>query len=112
MVDQRTRDHGRRTYVLAIPPDTELQSILDLLQALSGTLKPSKLKIFGQPSIAFELWSNAEGITHRLKVNWQYADYVVQQLSAHIPGIGYEPDREPPRRQWTRAIELGLRHTS
>ena len=57
------------------------------------------------------MWASPEGITHLIRVPWEYADYAVAQLRALIPGIRVTPEQEYPKRVWVSAVELGLRNS-
>lgn len=107
--DQRWRDQNRKTYRLSFPSDLEVDHVVAMLRAISSTLHKGRLG--GSPTIAFEMWSNEQGIMHRVKVPWQQEDYIIQQLLAHIPGLRYEPEEEFPTRRWNHGIEAGLKHS-
>lgn len=111
-VDQAHRDHQRKTYRLHFPSTLEPTSVTAWVRSISGTLRSSRTRLTGVPTVAFELWATSAGIEHRVKVPWQHADYVVSQLRSLVPGIRVTPEDEFPRRLWTRGVEVGLTHTS
>jgi hypothetical protein len=110
--DQRTKDSQRKTYRIAFPHELTEDTVTAWLRAISGTLKSSSLRFAGTPTVGFELWASREGIQHRIKVPWQHADYVIAQLRSLVPGIRVTPEDQWPRRQWTRAVEVGLSNSS
>ncbi|MFM9793287.1 type IV secretory system conjugative DNA transfer family protein [Streptomyces turgidiscabies] len=68
--------------------------------------------MLGVPTIVFETWATESGIVHRLKVPWQDGEFIAGQLRTLIPGITVAEDESRPHHQWTRAVELGMRHQS
>ncbi len=112
LLDQRDRDKNRKTYKLYFPTDLDAESVISWVRSISGTLRSSNRGFTGVPTVAFELWATNAGIEHRLKVPWQHADYVVSQLRSLVPGIRVTPDDEYPHRRWTKAVEVGLTHTT
>lgn len=110
--DQQVRDRDRKTYQLAFPSDLDADRVAAWLRSISGTLRTGPTRLFGTPTIVFELWATNRGITHRLKVPWQHADFIVAQLRSLVPGIRVTPEDEWPTRTWTRAIEARLTNTS
>lgn len=106
--DQRSHDSNRKTYKLAFPRDLEEERVAAWVRSISGTLRPSSFHLSGSPTVVFELWATHEGITHRIKVPWQHADYVVSQLRSLVPGVRVTPEDEYPHKHWTRAVEVGL----
>lgn len=109
---QRNHDHNRKTYLLTLPTDLAEDRVLAWLRSISGSLEKKQGRIFGVPTIVFEVWSTDAGITHRLKVPWQEGDYIAGQLRTLIPGITVAEDDSRHRHNWTRAIELEMSHPS
>src|SRR5579863_4989004 len=107
--DQKQHDGNRKTYRLSFPRDLDEQRVAAWIRSISGTLRPSSLALGGAPTVAFELWATSQGLSHRLKVPWQHADYVIGQLRSLVPGIRVTPEDEWPHRQWTKAVEVGLK---
>jgi hypothetical protein len=110
--DQRNRDHQRKTYKLYFPNELEAESVTAWVRSISGTLRSSRSRLNGVPTVAFELWATSKGIEHRLLVPWQHADYVISQLRSLVPGIRVTPDEEYPHRLWTSAVEVGMTNSS
>lgn len=110
--DQALRDSDRKTYTLTFPSTLDAPRVLAWLRSISGTLKSGPSRLMGVPTIAFELWATDRGITHRLKVPWQHADYVIGQLRSLVPGIRVTPDEEIPHAIWTTAVEVGMSNPS
>lgn len=104
---QRRHDHERVTYRLTFPAHLEPEQTQAWLHAISGTLQMGAFKFNGSPTLAFETWATDRGFTHRLKVRWQDAPYVIGQLRTKIPGIHYEQETDLPHYQWTSVTELG-----
>lgn len=111
-IDQRHRDRQRKTYKLHFPRDLSDAAVVSWIRAVSGTLRARHGRLTGVPTIAFEMWATSTGIQHRIKVPWQHADFIVAQLRSLVPGIRLTPEDEFPRRLWTRAVEVGLTHSS
>jgi hypothetical protein len=111
VLDQQRRDRQRRTFKVTFPLDLDSESVTAWIRVISGTLRMTSSRLSGVPTIGFEVWANNKGITHRLKIPWQHADYVIKQLQSLVPGIRVEPDPNPPRRRWTTAVEVGLTHS-
>lgn len=110
--DQRNRDKSRKTYRLGFPSELSADRVNAWVRSISGTLRGSKTRLIGIPSITFEMWASDRGIVHRIKVPWQHADYVVSQLRSLVPGIRVMPEEEYPNEIWTRTVEVGLTNTS
>src|SRR5262249_55916892 len=81
-VDQKQRDRHRKTYRLHFPNELKEESVTAWIRSISGTLRSTKTRFSGVPTIAFETWATHKGIEHRLKVPWEYANYVIPQLRA------------------------------
>lgn len=109
---QVERDRNRRTYRLHFPAELSGDSVISWMRSISGTLRVSRSRVNGMPTVAFELWATSEGLVHRMKVPWQHADYVIAQLRSLVPGIRVTPEDEFPHRLWTRSVEVGLTHSS
>lgn len=105
--EQKVMDHQRKHYRVYFPSALDADMVTAWVRSISGTLKRHN-PVTGAPTIAFELWSSASGIEHRLKVPWAQAEYVVGQLRSLVPGIRVEPELDVPYRRWTHAVEIGL----
>lgn len=105
---QRQLDHDRRTYLVAFPRELSEEQVLSWLTSIGGTLKMGRGRIVATPTIAFEMWATDRGISHRLKVPWQEADYVIGQLRSLVPGISITPEKERPVLSWNQVHELGM----
>lgn len=110
MYRQADLDHNRKTYVITFPSDVSEQDIIAWLTAISDSLDNGWKRIGGVRSVAFETWATDTGITHRMKVPWQWAADIANQLHGAIPGINIAEDTERPRIKWTRAMQLAMRH--
>jgi hypothetical protein len=106
LIDQATRDRNRRTYRLSFPSELKAENVTAWMRSISGTMKTTSWRLAGSPTVAFELWATAEGIQHRIKVPWQYADYVVPQLRQQ--GLRVAPEEDFPEHNWTTAVEVGM----
>lgn len=110
-LDQKRRDHERKTYRLTFPSELSEDTVTAWIRAISGTLRFSSSRLVGVPTIGFELWATNDGLVHRLKIPWQHADYVISQLRSLVPGIRVTPEDEWPHRKWVKAVEVGLTHS-
>lgn len=106
--NQRQKDAQRKTYRLAFPSDLDAERVTAWLRSISGTLRYGQSPFSGAPTISFELWANHEGMSHRLKVPWQHADFIISQLRSLVPGIRVTPEESWPQTLWTSAVEVGL----
>ena len=111
-LDQKQRDHNRRTYILSFPNELAAESVTAWIRAISGTLRYGSSRLVGVPTVGFELLATSDGLKHRLMVPWQHADYVISQLRSLVPGIRVTPEENFERPKWTHAVEVGLTHSS
>lgn len=107
-LDQTQRDKNRRAYRLGFPADLDPDRVQAWIRSISGTMRAGPGRFVGVPTVAFEVWATHEGITHRIKVPWSHADYVVTQLRSLVPGVRVTPEDERPQRIWTSSVEVGL----
>lgn len=110
--DQRDRDKNRKTYRLTFPSDLDAEQVTAWIRSISGTLRSTRTGIAGVPTVAFELVATSAGMQHRIKVPWQYADYIVTQMRSLVPGIRVTPEDEFATFYWTKAVEVSLTHSS
>ncbi|MCA1565813.1 MAG: type IV secretory system conjugative DNA transfer family protein [Acidobacteria bacterium] len=81
------------------------------LRAISGTISNNRLgRIISVPTIVFETWTTDTGIVHRMKVPWQWGEFISRQL--RLVGISVGEDDRRPNHTWTRAVELGMKRPS
>lgn len=99
-----------QAHILRFPADLQAADVLAWIHQLAGTLTVGPRRLFGIPSIVFELEATAAGITHRLRVSHKVADYLTAELWTLLPGINITPDRQVARQGWDRVIELGQSH--
>lgn len=100
------------SYELTFPSNLAIQPVIAWLYALSGTLPPGLVRLWGAPTTVLELWATGDGrdIRYHLTPPAAYADYLVSQLRTLVPGTRAVPAAgEPDRRTWTRVVELGMR---
>lgn len=112
LFDQERRDAARKTYRLTFPAELDAEQVVAWLRSISGTLRFSRLRIIGVPTVVFEMVATSSGIQHRLRVPWAHADYVIAQLRSLVPGIRVTPEEEFTTAAWARAVEVGLSHSS
>lgn len=105
--DQQWRDRNRKTYSLSFPADLPAEQVTAWLHSISGTLRTGPLRLTGVPTFAFEVYATSRGLSHKMKVPWQQADYIIAQLRALVPGVRVTPEPWSPPPTWTRAVELG-----
>lgn len=110
--DQAKKDRQRVTYRLAFPHELTEDQVVAWITSVSGTLRRKHHVLSGAPTIALEMWSTSDGFTWRIRMPWQYADYIKNQLMGHVPGISLLPEEDFPRPTWQRVVELGLSHSS
>ncbi len=111
-LDQTHRDRNRRTYKLSFPNELDVESVTAWIRSISGTLRYGSSRLVGVPTIGFELLASSQGLTHRMMVPWQHADYVISQLRSLVPGIRVTPEDDFERHKWTHAVEVRLTHSS
>lgn len=110
--DQRSNDDHRKAYKIGFPADLDAERVNAWVRSISGTLRGRPTSIFGTPTIVFETWADNLGITHRLKVPWSHADFIVSQLRSLVPGVRVLPEDHPPVETWTVATEFALTNKS
>lgn len=109
VVDQRWYDRNRKTYKVSFPRDLDAERVEAWLGSISGTLVSKTHRLFGIPTIVYEVSGTPAGIEHRLKVPWTHAEVIIPRLRTKIPGIRIEEDNGWPERQnWTAVREFGL----
>src|SRR3954454_23178077 len=90
--EQHPKDGNLVTYRLNHPIELTTDHVVALLTSICGTLKPG---FFGAvPTVGFELWATEAGLFHRLKVPWEYKEYILGQLQQHVPGLRYTPEEK------------------
>jgi len=109
-LDQRRRDRRLVTYRLSFPINLSTDTALEWVKSISGTLRSPSARFVGSPTMAFEMWATNEGITHLIKVPWEYKRYVVSHLQ--LAGIRVDTQDNPPHRQWLKAVEVRLKGSS
>lgn len=110
--EQVRRDRNRKTYVLSFPRDMDVERVTAWVRSISGTMRYGAKGFLGTSTLVFEMYASTYGIKHRLRVPWQHADYIVSQLRALVPGIRLTPEEEWEHHKWTKAVEVGLTHSS
>lgn len=108
-VDQKYRDRNRRAYKLVFPTELPGDAVTAWVRAISGSMKAYRVNPSGTPSIVFETWATSSGISHRLRVPWQHADFIVGQLRSLVPGIRVTPDETPEFPEWKAMAEVGVK---
>lgn len=97
-----------RTYHLNFPAGLDADQVTTWLRACSGTLTTGTRRLLGVSSMVFEVEASELGISYRLVVPDETADFLTGQLRALIPGSTVTPARaDDLDRQWTAAVELG-----
>ena len=110
VLEQSAIDRKRRTYLINFPADLDFDPVVAWNRSLSGTLRTRGFfNFFAQPSIVLEVWATNEGITHWLKIPYQFEPMVRPRLESLVPGIRLTPAEEHPVRVWVHAIEAGLK---
>jgi len=113
MFEQRLLDRQHKTYrIESFPLKIEEADIAAWVHAITGTLRPSSFYFGASPTIVFEVWSDKDGITHRLKIPWQHDSYIIRQLQSHLPGVRITAESRPPEHRWKHAVEVGLKHNA
>lgn len=105
---QVRRDADRKTYILSFPNNLDAEKAVEFFASISGAMR-SRPYSFSKPTMALELWAQPTGKTWRIRVPWQYQDFLLPQL--HARGISATPDEDYPHHHWTYAKELRLHNT-
>jgi hypothetical protein len=105
--DQHFKDRRRKTYRLSFPRDLNEDRVLEWVRSLTGSLRTDSF-LSGSPTVVFETWATSAGIIHRLKIPYGEEGFIIPQL--RLAGVRVDSETEFPQRQWTRAVEIGLRH--
>ncbi|WP_329101620.1 type IV secretory system conjugative DNA transfer family protein [Streptomyces sp. NBC_01439] len=97
-----------QTYRLNFPSDLDADQVATWLHAVSGTLTTGPRRLLDVSSMVFEVDAGELGISYRLVVPEESADFLTGQLRALVPGSTAEPaGTDDPLHQWTAAVELG-----
>lgn len=97
-----------RTYRLNFPSDLDADQVATWLRACSGTLTTGPRRLLNVSSLVFEVEASELGISYRLVVPEETADFLTAQLRALVPGSTATPaGADDPPHQWTAAVELG-----
>lgn len=97
-----------RTYRLNFPSDLDADQVATWLRACSGTLTTGPRRLLDVSSMVFEVEAGELGISYRLVVPDETADFLTGQLRALVPGSSATPAGADDRaNQWTAAVELG-----
>lgn len=100
-----TRQQGSYQTFLIRFPDLHARQVMAAFRAISGALDSRHR---GSQHLVLETWADSRGITHRLRVPADQADYVVGQLRVHLPGVRVTPEPMSPAHEWIEGVELGL----
>jgi len=92
--EQSRMEESQLAYRLTFPRELGQSDVLNFVRSLTGLLPSAHHRPFGLPGIVFEVWADAKGITHRLRVPEEFADFVVAQLRTSMPGINVVRDEE------------------
>lgn len=95
-----------RFYKLVFPVEFTLEQSLDFFDTVAASLKRGRLGTSPE-TMVLELWSNKEGLTHRVGLPWERSE-LVDQLRGHLPGIHIEEHERASIPEWTHIIELGV----
>ncbi|WP_405970886.1 hypothetical protein OG496_12340 [Streptomyces sp. NBC_00988] len=95
-------------YRLNFPSNLDADQVSAWLRACSGTLTTGPRRLLDVSSMVFEVEAGEFGISYRLVVPDETADFLTGQLRTLIPGSSAMPaGADDPARQWTAAVELG-----
>lgn len=108
----QTSNDTRVSYRLTFPAELAATEVAKWLNAVSGTLRSGTGHLLNVPTMAFESWATELGITHRIRVPKNSANYIVPQLRSLVPGMTVTPEDDEPEHQWTTAVELGQTNPS
>jgi hypothetical protein len=102
------------SYTLRFPSELDADQVTAWLHSLSGLLPGPVGRLWGAPSIVFELCASAEhGFQYRIAVPRRRAEYVVGQLRVQLPGVRVTPEKKvgvsATASSWTQVVELGMR---
>jgi hypothetical protein len=97
-----------QTYRLNFPANLDADQVATWLAAVSGTLTTGTRRLLGVSSIVFEVEASELGISYRLVVPDETADFLTAQLRTLVAGSTAVPaGADDPTHQWTAAVELG-----
>ncbi|MGJ5825996.1 type IV secretory system conjugative DNA transfer family protein [Streptomyces ossamyceticus] len=97
-----------RIYQLNFPSDLDADQVATWLTAVSGTLTTGTRRLLGVSSLVFEVEAEERGISYRLVMPEETAEFLTGQLRALVPGSTATPaGADDAAHQWTAAVELG-----
>ncbi|MFD5847469.1 type IV secretory system conjugative DNA transfer family protein [Streptomyces chartreusis] len=97
-----------RIYHLNFPAGLDADQVAMWLRACSDTLTTGPRRLLNVSSMVFEVETDDRGISYRLVVPDETADFLTGQLRALIPGSNATPaSAADPTHHWTAAVELG-----
>lgn len=97
-----------RIYRLNFPSDLDADQVVTWLTAVSGTLTTGPRRLVNVSSLVFEVEAGDHGISYRLVVPEETADFLTGQLRTLVPGSTATPaGADDAAHQWTAAVELG-----
>lgn len=105
---QVTRDQSRESYLVTFPADLDAERVLAWLRSISGTLPKRSGSALSKDTLVFETWATSAGITHRLLIPKNSAEYIAAQLRTHGRGITVTKDESRPTIEWTAGVEVGM----
>ncbi len=107
---QSERDSQRESYSLTFPGDLAAESIQAWLRSTASALRFGTSGFFSlsRDSLVFETWATSSGITHRLLIPSNSAEYITAQLRTHGRGVTVAKDDSRPVVDWNAGSEVSL----
>jgi hypothetical protein len=99
---------GTCIYRLNFPSDLDADQVTTWLTAVSGTLTTGPRRLVNVSSLVLEVEAGDCGISYRLVLPEETADFLTGQLRTLVPGSTATPaGADDAAHQWTAAVELG-----
>lgn len=105
---QHKYDAARQTYEIVLPTNLDEERVKDFLRSIGSSQVHGVSRLLGVPTVAFETHYTAVGISHRIRVPQSWAEYLMSNLEAAMPGTDITPIEEPEELEFTSGIEIGL----
>ncbi|MGR6971415.1 type IV secretory system conjugative DNA transfer family protein [Streptomyces cynarae] len=96
------------SFTLTLPADVKADQVVRWLAAVSGTIRTGPRRLLGVRALVFEVGATERGISYRLVVPDETADFVVGQLRTLLPSSTATPAGvDDSRHPWMAALEFG-----
>ncbi|MBW4816121.1 type IV secretory system conjugative DNA transfer family protein [Rhodococcus qingshengii] len=97
-------DADRTSHQLVFPTNVTEKQVQAVIRSIGSNLRDNKFT--GDPSIVFEVHSSERGIQHLLRVPSRDAEYLLDQVEGHLPGIDIVPVEKAVQPSYNHGVRL------